>query len=496
MITWIESHTFVVAFLAIYFALLARHAWQGRRATAGMADYYVGGRNLGGITLGLSFFATYSSTNSFIGFAGQGYTYGAPWLLIAPFVVGFSLLAWVLVAPRLRRFTEALNSLTIPDFIGFRFGSPRARVAASALVLFASFFYLTAVFKGIGSLLEAFLQVPYAWGIWITFFIVMTYTAVGGFLSVVKTDAVQGVMLIVAAVILFSGTVGAAGGVGSFLGVMEMPEASHLFAWDVAMPFPVLVGVLFAATIKFVVEPRQLSRFYALRDEREIRRGRLVSTLSFLVVYALLAPIGLYARAIHPTGFTDSDQVVPALLIDPSIFHPGLSAFMLVALLAAAMSSIDSVLLVMASTCHRDLVGRWVRVASDRAAIRATAGYVALFALITTLIALNPPGGIVALSAFSGSVYAACFFPPMILGLYWRRGNGEGVLASLGVGMLVLLVWKPLGIAPGTHEVFPALALSTLSYVGLALWRPSTAAPEVDALFAGAVAPERETVPA
>jgi Na+/pantothenate symporter len=249
------------------------------------------------------------------------------------------------------------------------------------------------------------------------------------------------------------------------------------------MPFPVLIGVLFAASVKFIVEPRQLSRFYALRNDAEVRKGRLVSTLSFLVVYALLAPIGLYARNIHPTAFTDSDQVVPALLIDPAVFHPALSAFMLVALLAAAMSSIDSVLLVMASTCHRDLMGRWIRVRSDRAAIRATGAYVAIFALITTLIALNPPGGIVALSAFSGSVYAACFFPPMILGLYWKRGNGAAVMAALGMGLLTLLVWKPLGIGPGVHEVFPALILSTASYVAISLAGGRGGGREVERLF-------------
>jgi SSS family transporter len=481
--TWFLDHAIVVVFLGGYLVLLVRHALHGRRRTEGMADYYVGGRKLGGIALGLSFFATYSSTNSFIGFSGQSYTYGAPWLLIAPFVVGFSLLAWVLVAPRLRRFTAALGSLTIPDFIGFRFGSTPARVVASALVLFASFFYLTAVFKGIGTLLEAFLSIPYAAAVWITFLIVMTYTAVGGFISVVKTDAVQGVMLIIAALILFQGTVSAAGGIGSFAEIPRIPEAAHLFAWDAAMPFPVLLGVLFAATIKFVVEPRQLSRFYALRNDVEVRKGRLVSTLSFLVVYALLAPIGLYARNVHPTGFTDSDQVVPALLTDAAIFHPVLSAFMLVALVAAAMSSIDSVLLVMASTCHRDIMSRWLGDHSDRAAIRATAVYVAIFALVTTIIALNPPGGIVTLSAFSGSVYAACFFPPMILGLYWRRGNGAAVLAALVIGFVTLLAWKPLGLGDGIHEVFPALILSTLCYVGVALLSPPNRAREVEALF-------------
>ena len=132
--------------LVVYTAFLAYHAYAGNKKTDGIADYYVGGRGMGGLVLGLSFFATYSSTNSFVGFSGQAYGWGAPWLLIIPFVVGFSLFSWIVVAPRLRVFTRSLDSLTLPDFIGFRFESTAARVAAAVIVLFASFLYMTAVF--------------------------------------------------------------------------------------------------------------------------------------------------------------------------------------------------------------------------------------------------------------------------------------------------------------------------------------------------------------
>ncbi|MCL6646086.1 MAG: hypothetical protein K6U88_14170, partial [Dehalococcoidia bacterium] len=389
--SWLAERWSLVVFVAAYTAILARHAWQGKQRTQGVADYYVGGRAMGGVAIGLSFFATYSSTNSFVGFAGQGYTYGAPLLLLAPFIVGFSLLAWIVVAPRLRAFSEALGSLTIPDFIGFRFGSPAARVVSACIVLFASFFYLTAVFKGIGNTLEAFLDVPYWLAVLLVFVIVMAYTAVGGFISVVKTDVVQGLLLVLGAVLLFRGTVQAAGGVTAFFEVRDLPEGARLFDWNAALPFPVLLGILFGGTIKFVVEPRQLSRFYALKDRTALRRGLWVSTMSFALVYALLAPIGIYARKIVPTGFEDTDRIVPALLTDPALFHPAIGTFLLVVLIAAAMSSMDSVLLVMASTWQRDLMSRWRAPAAERAEVVATAWWVAVFAAVTTLNALRPP---------------------------------------------------------------------------------------------------------
>lgn len=480
---WLEAHGFAITLLALYTGLMAYHALEGKRRTRGIVDYYVGGRTMGGVALGLSFFATYSSTNSFVGFSGQAYAYGAPWLLLAPVAVVFCIVAWAVVAPRLRRFTASLESVTIPDFIGFRFSSVPARVGAALIVLFSSFLYMTAVFKGIGNLLEVFLEVPYPLAIGVVLVIVMLYTAVGGFVSVVRTDVVQGVVMVFAALLLFGGTISAAGGLGALDVLRSSPDTTPLFRWDAAMPFPVLIGIVVAGTMKFVVEPRQLSRFYALEDHRATRSGMWVSTLAFLVVYSLLLPIGLYAHRVLATPVTDTDLVVPMLLSGGNVFHPAVSAFLLVAMVAAAMSSLDSVLLVMASTCERDLVSVWRPGGTDASMIRATRWYVALFAVITALIALDPPGQIVTLTAFSGSLYAACFLPAIVLGLHWHRGNGRAVIASFVVGVAVLVGWKYLPLGSRIHALFPAMLLSTAAYITLGLRGGGPADERVRRLF-------------
>ncbi len=469
--------------LLLYTVLLAHHAWSGNRATKGLADYYIGGRGLGGVALGLSFFATYSSTNSFIGFAGQSYDWGIAWLLLAPMAVGFSFAAWRWVAPRLRRFTEELGSLTIPDFIGFRFDSSGSRVGAAVIVVFASLFYMTAVFKGIGSLLQAFLGIPYGAAIAIVFVVVMGYTMVGGFISVVKTDAVQGVVMIIAAVLLFVGTVRAAGGLGVLAQLRDAPETTHLFEWSGAQPFVFTLGVLMAGTAKFVTEPRQLSRFYALKDEQARRTGTWVSTLSFALVYSLLVPIGLYARALIPEGVTETDEIMPLLLTRGDVFGPGVTAFLLLAMVAAAMSSLDSVLLVVAATTERDIVGVLRGSRGESAELARTRIWVAAFALLTALVALRPPGGIVALTALSGALYAACFAPAVLLGLFWRRGDGVAVQASIVAGVLVLLVWSRFPVAATVHQIFPAVLASLSVYVVLSWRRPVVASAVLDRLF-------------
>ena len=311
----------------------------------------------------------------------------------------------------------------------------------------------------------------------------MFYTVVGGFISVVKTDAVQGVVMIVAGILLFRGTVAAAGGLGSLGALADDPVTEPLLRWGGSVAVPLAMGVVFAGTVKFAVEPRQLSRFYALKSRAAARKGVWVSTAAFVLVYTLLIPVGLYARNIIPGGLADTDLVVPRLLTTPEVFSAGTGAFLLLAMVAAAMSSLDSVLLVMASTTQRDLVGMVREPVSERATLRATRFYVALFALITAIIALNPPDGIVGLTAFSGAVFGACFGPALLLGLYWRRGNGRATVASFITGMSVLLLWNRFPWTGGIHQVFPGMALSFLAYWLVARCTPSYESDEVDRLF-------------
>jgi SSS family transporter len=474
---WIAAHRLPLAFLLAYAGVLVYHAWAGRRATHGVLDYYVGGRRMGGWALGLSFFATYSSTNSFIGLAGQSYTLGVSWLLLAVFLVFFSWVSWTFVAPRLRRQTERLGSLTVSDFLGFRYGSTAVRAAAAVIIVFASLFYMTAVFKGAGEILGAFLHVRYELAIVLIFALTVAYTHAGGFISVVKTDVVQGLMMLAAAGLLFAATYGRAGGfagvTAALAGAAPLPDgrplAEALFSLRGPAAPLVLLGLVFAGSIKFLVEPRQISRFYALADARAARRGMWAATATIALAYFCLLPLGLLGRAVYPAGVADTDRVVPLLLTEAGVVPPVAAAFILVVLIAAAMSSLDSVLLVVASTWQRDLVELVRPSPSDSEMLRRTRFYVLVLAALTLGIALRPPGGIVALTVFSGSLYAACLLPGLLCGLFWRGGSAAAVLASFAAGLATLLAWPPLARSfvalAAVHKVFPAVAASTAAFL-------------------------------
>jgi len=454
------------------------HARAGLRVGKTASGFLVGERSMSGAVVGVSFYATFASTNSYIGHAGKAYEYGLPWLTMAVLLVVFAWLSWRLVAPRMRRFTAAWGSLTVPDFLAVRFASEHVRLAAGVVIAFASVLYLVAVFKGAGNLLQVFLGIPYRTAVLATLVLIVAYTSVGGFLSVVRTDVVQGVLMLIGSVVLFVFITQAAGGVTAIKDVATTAETAPLFELNASIPFIVLLGIAFAGSLKLLVDPRQVTRFYGLRDESSVRVGIWVAVGGILVIQFCLFPIGLYAHLLLD-GVTDTDLVVPTLVGSKEVFPTLVSDFLVIAILAAAMSSLDSVLLVAASVTARDIVGsRRGSRDHSRIVLWTRIGVVA-FALLSALVALDPPGGIVELTIFSGSLFAVCFVPTILLGLHWRRGNAAAALAAFGIGVGVLFGWLAAGLSDIVHEVFPALLASTTAYMVISVCGKAVADPQV-----------------
>ena len=480
MASWLGQHWFAVALAVVYTSFLLFHARLGLRVGRTASGFFIGDRRLGGAVIGVSFYATFASTNSYVGLAGKSYEYGLPWLTMAVLMVIFCWLSWRIVAPRMRRFAAAWGSLTVPDFLAVRFGSDRVRVAAAAVIVFSCLLYLIAVFKGAGNLLQVFLGIPYQVAVIVTLGLIVMYTMLGGFVSVVRTDVLQGSLMVVGSILLFYFITTAAGGVGVIADLPNEPSRAHLAELNGAIPFVVLIGIALAGSLKLLVDPRQVTRFYGLKDDRSVRVGIWVAVIGILVIQFCLFPLGLYAHFLLD-GVTDTDLVVPTLVNDPGVIPPLVGDFLVIAILAAAMSSLDSVLLVAASVASRDLLGRPNR--KDGTVVRGARFGVAGFAALAAVVALNPPGGIVEITIFSGSLFAVCFVPTILLGLHWRRGNEAAALAAFGVGIPVLLGWLSTGLGDVVHEVFPALFASTTAYVIVSLRGRPVSDPGVAKLF-------------
>ena len=481
MLDFVSLHWFAVVLLGLYTALLVVHARLGFRRRSDMSAFLTGSRNMSGIVIGVSFVATFASSNSYLGLSGKGFSYGLPWLLFAVMLVLFAFLSWRFVAPGLRKFTERTNAVTIPEYFAFRFDSNLARLLAGLIIFVSSIFYLVAIFKGSAHLFQIFLDLPYATSIGIMFVVVLFYTSLGGFFSVVRTDVWQGGLMIAGSILLFYFISKASGGVGSIFDLRDRPDKEWIFSWEGGIPFGVLIGIAFAGSMKLLIDPRQISRFYGLRDDRSVQQGIFWAVAGLCVIQFCLFPLGIYAHHLIPS-IEDTDMIVPTLVQNVDIFPILVADFLLVAILSAAMSSMDSVLLVSGASLTRDVVGGIFKL-SERQSVLLTRLAIILSAILAALFALKPFGGIVEITTFSGSLYAACFAPPILLGLHWRRGNVASVLGSFISGLLTLLVWRWSGLNETLHEVIPALFTSTIVYIALALKEPPVAVPNVIGFF-------------
>lgn len=465
--SWFVEHWIASSVLAAYVAVLFYNAYLGNKAATGMGGYYVGNREMGGAVVGISFFATFASTNTFIGHAGKGYEYGVAWFTLAVLLVAFAWVSWRWIGPPLRRFSAEWDALTIPDYIKGRIlnNSPSANrhpvlLLSASVIVFASLLYLLAIFKGAGHLFQIFLGVPYEVAVGVTLLVVVLYTSIGGFVSVVRTDAIQGIFMLVGAMTIFYFVTKAAGGVGAVTQLIDMPTKQHLFDLNGAVPFAVLLGVSLSGALKLIVDPRQLSRFYGLKNDAEVKRGMWIAVVGLTLILVCMFPIGIYAHLILE-NVTDTDLIVPTLVNDAAIFPFWVTDLLIVSIVSAAMSSMDSVLLVASSTLYKNLIAPFKQVDNE---VRLSRFAVVCFACVAAFMALNPPGDIVGITIFSGSLYAVCFFPPVVFGLYGRIASPLRVLSAMLSGMALLVIWIALGLNSAIHEVFPALLLSALIY--------------------------------
>ena len=469
--TWIVDHWLQLALIGVYFVMLAHHARAGRRQSGSVDGYLVAGRNLGGVVIALSFYATFMSTNTFIGAAGKSWDHGISWCVGGVVLTGLACGSWLVVAPRFVPLTREYGSLTVADFLGTHYRSTVVRRLAGGIVAFSSVLYLIAIYRGASLAIEVFLDLPYVGCVIVAAGVVTAYTLIGGFQSVVMTDAVQGVLMLIGAVALFVALLTAGGGVGGVLGRLEdadpaLTTLSNADGLGAALAYSVAVGV------KYLVEPRQLSRFYGLRDRAALKTAAWIAPLAILVSYCCLLPLGVMARSVlEPDAIAGTDQVVPYLLGPGDVLGPVVGTLFLLVLLSAAMSSIDSVLLVAASTISRDLfrLAQTRRPDEDtRDEVRRSRVWIVVVSLTAAAAALLPLSrDIIRMTKFSGSLYGACFLPALVAGLFVRRRVAAAAVATMVVGSVCVIgvfVLRETGVV-SLQEVYPGIAAGILVFL-------------------------------
>ncbi|ATH94634.1 sodium/proline symporter PutP [Bacillus glycinifermentans] len=458
--------------LGIYFAAMLLIGWYSYRKTSNLNDYMLGGRDLGPAVTALSAGASDMSSWMLMGLPGAMYVTGlsSGWLAVGLTIGAY--VNYVLVAPRLRTFTEVANdAITIPDFFENRFNdTTRVLRLASALVIMVFFtLYTSAGMVSGGRMFETAFGLDYRIGLFSTALVVIAYTLFGGFLAVSLTDFVQGLIMFIALVLVPIVAFTQLGGVTPTFNMIEEVNPSLL---DFFKGTTVISIISFIAWgLGYFGQPHIIVRFMAISSVKELKPARRIGMGWMIVSVAGALLTGLIGVAyVHQTGISLKDPETIFIVFSNILFHPLITGFLLSALLAAIMSTVSSQLLVTSSAMTEDLYRTFFRRgATDKELVLVGRLSVLLVAVIALLLSLSPNDTILKLVGYAWAGFGSAFGPAILLSLYWKRMNQWGALAGIMTGAVTVLIWIMTGLdqTTGIYEMIPGFFLSLAAVVAV-----------------------------
>ena len=462
-----------VAAVAAYFALMIAigvYAW--RKSTRSSEEYQLGGRQLGPAVTALAAGASDMSGWLMLGLPGALFVSGLSqsWIAIGLFLGAWA--NWVIVAPRLREQTERYgNALTIPEYLGNRFGDQRhvLRLTASlVIVLFFALYSASGLVAG-GKLFESAFGASYGTGLWVTASVVVAYVVLGGFLAVSLTDFVQGMIMMIALIavpLVAWSALDADVGPWSILQRID-PNLTSFFAGTTALG---IISTL-AWGLGYFGQPHIIVRFMAIRRVEDIPVARRIGLIWMVVSLIGACAVGLIGKAYiayDGKGLGDPETVLIAL--GALLLHPLAFGLLLSAILAAIMSTISAQLLVTGSSLTEDFYRLFVRRnASEREVVTVGRLSVVAVAGVAMLLAQNPQGSVLGLVSNAWAGFGAAFGPVILLALTWPRMTLAGALAGMVTGAAVVIGWLAAGWSGWLYEIVPGFAAAMLAIVGVSL---------------------------
>lgn len=482
------SLSIIVVVVVYLVVLLAIGVWGGRESGT-VKGYFLAGKKLPAWVVAFSSNTTGESAWLLLGLTGMGYTIGvhALWIVMGE-VLGVAL-GWAMVGQRFKEYTDRYDSITVPDYLEARFrdSSHVIRIVSAIIICTMVGAYTAAQLTASGKAFESFLGTSYTAGVLIGAAVILYYTTVGGFKAVAYTDLLQGVLMFLGLLALPVIGLTATGGWSNLIEALRETDPTLLAPMG-AYGFSV-AGVLSAASfmgigLAFLGAPQLLTRFMAARDRDAIVDGGLIAVVCVIVfdVGAVLG--GMSGRMLFP-GLADPETILP--IMTSELLPPLVTGLFLVIVLAAIMSTVDSLLILASSAVVRDVVQQiFVPDLDDRR--------VSLYAKVTT-VGLGLVGLVFALGEvrvifwfvlFAWSGLASAFTPVILCSLFWKRTTKTGAVAGMIGGFFTAVLWV-LFLKErfyDLYEMLPGFAVGFLVTVVVSLFTepPPDAAEEMDSV--------------
>lgn len=461
-------------------------------------DYYLGGRGLGPFVTAMSAEASDMSSWLLMGLPGVAYLTGvadAAWTAIG-LAIG-TYLNWLIVAKRLRRYTEiSNNSITIPGFFSNRYRDKSKLLVAISAIFIVIFFipYTASGFAACGKLFSTLFHVPYAQAMVVSAIVIVAYTTLGGFSAASMTDLIQSIVMTGAliCVVLFGiSTVGGADVVMNDAG--ELPgylSLTQSYVDGAAAEYGTIkIASMLAWGLGYFGMPHVLLRFMAIRDENEVKISRRIASVWVVISMGVAIFIGLMGHSMTENGIidtltgADSEKLiimVGTLMSKTGVVGVIIAGLIMSGILACTMSTADSQLLAASSSVSEDLLkGVFHLNLNEKWSLVAARITVVVISVMGVLMAIDPNSSVFGIVSFAWAGFGAVFGPVMLLALFWKRSNRYGAMVSMLSGGTMIFVWKylvrPMGGAWDIYELLPAFLVAITLNVIVSL---ATGAPE------------------
>ncbi len=477
--------------IAIYLiAMLGVGVWFAKRNNS-VDDFYLGGRKLGPFVTAMSAEASDMSSWLLMGLPGVAYLTGlaeASWTAIG-LAIG-TYINWLIVARRIRRYSNRLDAITVPQFFSKRWGDERNLLSAIAAVVIIIFFvpYLASGFSACGKLFASLFGVEYITAMLISAAVIVVYTVMGGFLAASFTDLIQSIIMTVALVVVLGFGVVNAGGMDAVLdnarSMAGYLSLSNIYdpATGGSNPYSLLtICSLLAWGLGYFGMPHILLRFMAIEEEKKLTLSRRVATTWVVISMGVAIIIGVVGSGMTKAGaleqLADSETIIvriASLIGNHGVFAALVAGVILAGILAATMSTADSQLLAASSSVSQNLAVEFfhLKISGKKSVFVARATMVCV-SLLAAFLARDPDSSVFRVVSFAWAGFGAAFGPTVLFALFWKHSTKWGALAGMVAGGAMVFIWKyliaPRGGAWAIYELLPAFIVASVAIVVVSL---------------------------
>ncbi len=461
-----------IALLVVFFAVMLGIGVYSRSKAKNVNDYVLGGRTVGPWISAFAFGTSYFSSVVFIGYAGQfGWKFGlaSTWIGLGNAFIG-SLLAWLILGRRTRLMSQKLDAKTMPEYFGKRFDSKALRVVGSVIAFVFLVPYTAGVYNGLSRLFGMAFDIDYRICVVVMALLTGAYVVIGGYMATALNDFIQGIIMLIGICVVIGAVLN---GQGGFLNAVKELSKIEVDASVTAPalqgsqgllasffgPDPLsLLGVIVLTSLGTWGLPQMVHKFYAIKDEKSVKTGTIVSTFFAIVIAGgcyflggfgrLFADQGGIVETVDGAQVVHVDNIVPTML---STLPDLLIGIVVVLVFSASMSTLSSLVLTSSSTLTLDFIKPvLMKNMKEKAQLRLMQALVMVFIIISVVIAFDPPTFIAQLMGVSWGALAGAFLAPFLYGLYSKKITKAAVWASyiFGVGFTVVNIFHPIIASP------------------------------------------------